>query len=331
MTQYALRLANDADTAARVRMGDSIPFLSAAGKRGARSGLRNDGGGVVTVNEGTMQVSVSPFSAMVLGGATDTQGSYPFVSDDTVTLTLADGDATQDRTDTIAIVIADDSADGAGSTSAALTVVQGTPGGGVPDLPASALPLRDVTVPATISAGTGGLTSSNLGSDRRTYLPLGITPVSGTTERDGLTPAPGTAVYRADADQVEVWNGTAWGVYAPVSDSGWVTLPNSYGESNWTSWNARARLLNGVVFVEFIAKRAGSAIASGSDTGSGTTQFPAGMRPGTIQYEVCSSGEVGVQMQAVIGTDGGLTIRNRGTASFSTGQFVQFSKSFLPA
>lgn len=209
MAEYALRLTNGTDTAPRVRVGDAVA-LQHNGPLAARSGLRPDGGGVVSAVAGTMQVQVTAFSGWVDGGVSLAQGGYPFVLDATKTLTLTDGDAVLERVDTIAAVVSEDAYDASGDTSAELLVVQGTPGAGAPVLPTSALPLRDVTVPAGLSAGTGGLSSANIGTDRRAYLSTGTVPVSGVTERDALGAQAGQTVYRADAGTLELFDGTEW-------------------------------------------------------------------------------------------------------------------------
>lgn len=222
MPGYALRLNNGVDTAVRVRMGDAMPLLSDGGV-GARSGFRNDGGAEVAVVAGTMGITVSPFTCWVDGGTSAAQGGYPFILDAEAGFTLADGHATLSRTDTVAVRIRDDAFDGSGSTDADLIVVQGTPGAGVPALPATALPVRDVIVPATASAGTGGLSSGNLSTDRRIYLPSGVVRVASAVERDSLVVEAGTVAYRADTDVLQVWNGATWKTYTPDDTTTYAT------------------------------------------------------------------------------------------------------------
>lgn len=203
MGEYATRLTNGADVATRVRATDALGQSGNTPVR-ARPGVRNDGGGVVSVINGTMQVQVTPFSAWVDAGSVGQVG-FPFVLDATQTLTLDDGHASLDRVDTIAVV-----ADAATPTAATLQVVTGTPGAGAPTLPTHAVPLRDVNVPAGLSTGSGGLASGNLSTDRRGYLANAIIRVSGVTERDALTPQKGWAVFRADTSKVEVYDGSSW-------------------------------------------------------------------------------------------------------------------------
>lgn len=181
MTAYALRLENATDTAARVRVGDLLG-LSPAGPLTTASGVRPAATAAdVAVDDGTMTVTVQPFMGWVQGGVSVTQGGYPFVCDDEVALVISNGHATLTRVDVIAAVVHDDPFDGSGLVDAGVVVIEGTPGAGVPALPDNCLPLRNISVHATASAGTGGLTGANLSTDRRTYL-AGLAGV--TTDAD---------------------------------------------------------------------------------------------------------------------------------------------------
>lgn len=216
MTVYALRLENGTDTAARARMADLLG-LAPSGNLSARGGVRpGPTAGVVAVTAGTMQVTVQPFVAFVDGGVSDAQGGYPFVSDSVVTLTLANGHGTLSRTDVIAAVVRDSGFDSSGVLEAAVEVVQGTPGAGVPALPTNCVPLRNVVVPAGASLGSGGLSSGALSTDRRTWLAGlgGVISVASQTERDALPAIPGTVVYRKDTDVLQVLRAAGWTTYA---------------------------------------------------------------------------------------------------------------------
>lgn len=218
MTAYAGRLANAADTAPRVRQIDTLG-LAPAGSLQAREGLRPDGGGVVTVVAGTMDVSVSAFSGWVDGDASAAQGGYPFVNDSARVLTLANGHASLARVDLIVARVRDTTFDASGFTDADVVVIAGTPGSGVPAVPAGCMPLREVNVPAGLSAGTGGLSAGNLGSDRRRWTSAlgGILPVVDQSDRDGLTPYEGMTVWRQDTDLLQVHTGAAWVDYTPAN------------------------------------------------------------------------------------------------------------------
>lgn len=309
MTLYALRLQNGTDTAPRARMGDALG-LQHKGALQARTGLRRDGGGVVSVVAGSMQVQVTPFMAWVDGSASDTQAGYPVVSDATATLTVDDGAASLARVDTIAVVVKDNAFDGSGSTSADLVVVKGTPGAGAPALPGSAVALRDVNVPAGLSAGSGGLSSANLGTDRRAYLTAlgGILPVTGATERDALGALAGQAVFRLDTATVEVHNGLTWKQLRYTATNTWHTV-GAAGEPAFTNgWanNSAADaptgfLLDSEGFVHL------QGVVAGGTLGSTVFTLPAGYRPAAT-VNLAGTGNGGAAVQVRITSMGAVTI-----------------------
>lgn len=211
MTGYAIGLQNGTDTAPRVRGGAAaLRFPNGAVR--ARGGLRPDGGGAVTVSAGTMNVNVAPLSGWV-DTALPGQGGFPFVLDASVALAIDPGDASLVRIDVIAVVVRETAFDSGGVTTAAVEVIKGAPGAGAPALPAASIPLRNISVHAGASTGSGGLTNANLSTDRRQWSVAagGILPVASATERDALTPVEGMAVYRQDTDKVEVWRSTGGG------------------------------------------------------------------------------------------------------------------------
>ncbi len=178
MTAYAIQLENGTDTAARMRVAHLLTLAPGDDPLTADGGLRPDGGGGVSVNDGTLTVDVEPFIALVPGGVSLVQGGYTFVSDDTETLTVDAGHATLTRVDTVVARVRENALDASGFTDAAVVLIKGTAGAGAPTLPTNSIPLRNINVHATASVGTGGLTSSNLGTDRRTY----VRPISGANE-----------------------------------------------------------------------------------------------------------------------------------------------------
>jgi len=232
MTVYATRLVNGTDTRERMRRADAL-HMFASGPGMARGGLRPDGGGAVTVNAGTMTVNVSAFTAWVDGGVSDLQGGYTFVSDATEVLTVAAGHASLSRTDVVIAEVRDTTHDASGSTDARVRILQGTAGAGVPALPTNAVALRDITVPAGLSVGTGGLAAGNLSTDRRTYTTGlgGVLTVASQAERDALPQTAGTAVYRTDTDALEVRRASGWDEVAASIATGTSSAdPNiSYG------------------------------------------------------------------------------------------------------
>lgn len=213
MTDYALRLANGQDTAARVRAGDALslhPSATLSTVRARGGILPGKGYAVVSVVLGQMQVQVTPFTCWVDASPAGQVG-YPFVNDATKTLTIDPGDATQVRVDTVAVVVKENAFDGSGATSAVLTVVKGTPGAGAPAMPTSAcIPLRDINVPAGASTGTGGLSSGDLSTDRRVWTTSagGMLLVTSTTRP--ANPQTSAQIYEADTLRSYEYAGSAW-------------------------------------------------------------------------------------------------------------------------
>jgi hypothetical protein len=286
MAEYALRLANAQDTAARVRKGDGLG-LQHAGNTNTRSGLRPDGGGVVSVVAGTMGVQVTPFRAWVDGGTSDAQGGYPFILDATKTLTLSDGHATLSRTDTIAVVVHEDAFDGSGLTDATVVVVAGTPGSGAPALPATAVPLRDVIVPAGLSTGTGGLASGNLSTDRRAYLAGtgGVVTVTGATQRAALGALAGQTVYRQDTGLYEFYDGTTWDTYMKVVTPAYLHMYHAAGTT-------RAVSADTAVTMDTIGNASGGAVG-----GATFTLGPAGLYSVSFAAKANGASGGGVSMR----------------------------------
>jgi hypothetical protein len=283
VTAYALRLENNTDTAVRNRMADLLGLQPGSGPLTARGGVRPDGGGVVAVQAGTMNVTVTAFGAFVPGGVSAAQGGYVFVSDATVTLPLTPGHATLARIDTIAARVRDNAYDGSGAIMADVLVVQGTPASSpvAPTLPTNSVPLRDVTVQAGLSTGNGGLQNSNLSTDRRRFLTSagGVVPVASQSERDGLAAYDGLVVYRKDTDKLESYNGSVWSPYMlQPSDSGWLPLASTYtaGWGDYAGYQpGQYRKVGEWVYLRGLLLRSGSTAAGGSTV----LTMPAGNRP----------------------------------------------------
>lgn len=339
MTGYALRLESSTDTAPRVRAGDALGRLPNGTVRG-RGGLRNDGGGVVSVVGGTMSVSVSPLSCWVDADEAGQVG-FLFVSDDTEVLAVSPGHASLDRTDVVAVVVREDLYDGSGSTTATLEVVEGTPGAGTPALPYAAVPLRNITVPANTSVGTGGLTAGNLSTDRRVFTVAdgGVLPVASATERDALTsPQAGWTVYREDGT-LQVYDGAAWSTFIPYDANAVQRVVKSADESLTSTTTMqdddelRFTVEAGESYVFDLAVLLSHASSSGVDAKVGFT-FPsgsmlfmaAGMDPsatsgydnqgkwaGQNQTQTSGGSTVTVGVAAQIGSTDGTTVLIKGS------------------
>ncbi|MGH3501577.1 MAG: hypothetical protein ACRDQA_11925, partial [Nocardioidaceae bacterium] len=180
---------------------------------------------------GTMDVTVTPFRAIVQGTKNLAQGTYPVVMDANQTLTLPNGGAT-DVTYTIVVRIRDNVYDGSGEQDTTLYALAGSE-----SVDGVTLPLREVTVPAGTSAGSGGLDNSNLGADLRTYTAAlgGTIPVTGRTSRDNLSASAraGLQVFRMDTLNNEQFDGSNWSV---ISGPTRALVCNTY--AHWPAINA---------------------------------------------------------------------------------------------
>lgn len=291
MAEYAIRLANGLDTAARMRMGDALG-LSPGGATLAKQGFRDDGGGVVSITNGTMTATVQPFSAWIDGSTSNTQGGYPFICDAAKNLTVTDGHASLARVDTVVAQVRDTAFDGSGFTDARVYIVTGSPGGGAPAVPASAIPLRDINVPAGASAGAGGLTAANLGADRRVFTTGlgGVLTVASQTERDALSPRNGNLVYRADTDGLQVKASGGWRDLPHQSASPVNVLSSLTASAGWTLTSAEYVKFGPMVALYVIATRTGvdmGPLSSGGNLSPDVAVFtgvPAAIRPtGTVE------------------------------------------------
>jgi hypothetical protein len=292
---YALRLQNSTDTAARTRIADLLGLNRGTDSLRARSGVR-PGGGAVTVNAGTMDVVVAPLVAFIQGGVSAAQGGYPVVSDANVTLTVTAGHASLARIDTVIVEVRDNAYDGSGSVDARVRIVDGTPSGSpvAPALPTNAIALRNISVPAGTSVGTGGLTSGNLSTDRRQLLTSlgGIIPVAAQSERDGLTPYQGLAVYRMDTNRVEAYDGATWRPVSANEVGAWRIFGANNTWTNPLSYQTIPDATDRTALTTTLVKTSASTVlAVQMDTcllfASGTTQvLYAGLKINGTNYDV---------------------------------------------
>lgn len=119
----------------------------------ARGGVVINGNSMLDVTQSSpaaMSVVVGKGMCFVRGTENQSQGVYACISDAPVTLTITAADPSLARTDLVVARVRD--AFYSGVTNAwALEVVTGTPGGGVPALPASSLELGRVSVGAGVT------------------------------------------------------------------------------------------------------------------------------------------------------------------------------------
>ncbi|MBY8878076.1 hypothetical protein [Actinacidiphila acidipaludis] len=159
-----------------------------------------------------MTVTVFPGRAVVQGS--ELQGAYPVALTEQVSLTVPDGDP-QPRIDLIVLRVYDNLFDSKGLYEASVELIGGAAGPlpQPPPLPAGALALYQITVPAGASAGTKPIQWETALSGQRTATVAvgGILPVTSDT-----TPGAYPGQYRDAGGSLQRWDGTAWQPYPPV-------------------------------------------------------------------------------------------------------------------
>ncbi|MCZ9347887.1 hypothetical protein NGM37_60430 [Streptomyces sp. TRM76130] len=193
-------------------LGAVTPVSGLAGRSGLIPGSP-DGKSLISAfyvfsSTAGMTATIAPGRAVVQGS--ETAGAYPVVLTDYTSVTFADGDANNDRTDLVVLRIYDAQADNSGRTEAVLEVVQGPTDGSraLPQIPDSSLPLASVLVRAGASAGGGGIDWATAVDDLRTATVGvgGILPLYGNTAEAGAYPGQ----YRDVSSSLQRWNGDAW-------------------------------------------------------------------------------------------------------------------------
>lgn len=181
---------------------------------------------------GTMQATVSPFQGITPGTSTTTQGAYPLTLSASKTITFDNGGSVT-RNDRVVAAVKENLFDSSGLNEADIYIVKGdTTTGALNNMPASAIELWRVAVPASASAGSGGLNIAAIRSDQRPWTTAvgGILPVPTAAIRDALpTPFEGQTTWQMDTDWVLGYTGSAWRVlYMPpvASTSDLTSIPS---------------------------------------------------------------------------------------------------------
>ncbi|MGW2016046.1 hypothetical protein [Streptomyces sp. NPDC001927] len=169
-----------------------------------------------------MSATVSEGRAVIQGEIS--QGVYPVTLPASETVTFAPGNPQYGRIDLVVLRVYDRLYEGQ-RNEAVIEVIQGVPEQAPKAMPVPprSLPLYEVTVPAGVSAGNGGIPWSTALKDLRTPVVAvgGILPVEGPV-------APGThpGQYQDTADgQFQRWDGGKWVAY-PAAVGG--IVPNSF-------------------------------------------------------------------------------------------------------
>jgi len=265
----------------------------------SRDGVIAGGNPLAATGVGTMQVQIGTGRAIVQG--TTAQGAYPVAVTSPETLTLADGHAQFNRIDSVVLRVRDGLYDTSEQTTVTVEIVQGpaTATPTAPTIPAGALRLWDITVPAGASAGTGGITWNSALADRRRYTAAygGIIPRGWGLSFAGAYPGQ----YRDNGTGLDRWDGTTW---QPLEPSvGWtaVTLASGFSNNGNAQGIVRYRRIT-IAGVPFLQLRGGVSWAtSGSIPNSGNllaSVLPAGYRPAALTSLPIAAGGVDIKLDA---------------------------------
>jgi hypothetical protein len=175
---------------------------------GARQGVR-PGGNQLQVSLAGSTITVQPGVACVDPALNTPQGPYWVAIPAAETHTLTAADATNPRKDIVTLRVYDHDEDASGLRLARTEYTAGTPNPSPaePSVPAGAIRLATIDVPA--SPGAAVVTNNALSA----VAAGGILPVASATVRDALTsPYASLAVWRTDTtpDRLEVYDGTRW-------------------------------------------------------------------------------------------------------------------------
>jgi hypothetical protein len=281
------------------------------GELTSRDGVIAGGSPLMATGTGAMQVQIGTGRALVQG--TTAQGAYPVAVTAPETLTVADGDAQNPRVDSVVLHVYDGLFDNSGTTPAvALELIKGAPAPTPtePTVPSACLRLWSITVPAGVSAGTGGITWTSALADRRRYTASygGIIPRGWGTNFAGAY----DGQYRDVDGVLERWNASTsmWVTYRPPLAIDAVTTGFTVA-SGYTLNNYSARRTGGIATITLEVVRKGTQLDVPAaeniapDETIGTV--PAGWRP-FADVELSASDGFG-QGAARLNTAGLLTLR----------------------
>ncbi|MEU7070951.1 hypothetical protein AB0B30_21610 [Streptomyces narbonensis] len=187
--------------------------------------------GFWTFGASAMTATVSEGRAVIQGEIS--QGVYPVTLPSSVDVTFDPGDAQYGRIDLIVIRVYDNLYDSSNRNEAKVEIIKGVPAQAPqpPAVPPRSLVLYEVTVPATVSAGNGGIPWATALNDLRTPVVAlgGILPVEGQVHGGAY---PGQ--YQDSGGSLQRWDGSAWVPYPSalggIAPSGMVTTASYTGQ-----------------------------------------------------------------------------------------------------
>ncbi|MFF4607976.1 hypothetical protein ACFY12_35215 [Streptomyces sp. NPDC001339] len=209
MTVRAAWLTNRGDAAGGQTRNDSrmtpLGTMAPAAELTTQHGVIPGGNPFALTATGAMTANLGTGRAIVQGSTI--QGAYPVAVTADETLTFADGDPDNPRTDLVVLRVYDAAHDASGQVRATVEIIPGTPAAAPvpPPLPAGALALYRVEVAARVSAGSGGLDFPAATTDVRLY----------TVAVGGIIPQANAAgayrgQYRDNGSEPERFDGRTW-------------------------------------------------------------------------------------------------------------------------
>ncbi|NML50532.1 hypothetical protein HHL19_12765 [Streptomyces sp. R302] len=276
---------------------------------------------VTGTGPGTMTASVAPGRALIQ--STEAAGAYPVSLDTALTITFADGNASNPRFDLVVLRIYDGAVDGGAETKGAIEIIQGAAAATpvVPTVPAAAIALAQVRVPAGASAGTGGIDWGTAITDRRT----GTVAVGGILVGAPTAPGAYPGQFRDGGRGIERWNGTSWMPteerhYVSVTKSGTYGLSaNQYTSVVWNSAPARtdAIMWSSAQSTRLVAPVAGLYVVYTSQT------WPSGAANCRTRVRINGDDSNVIQMSVVASSTGSMGDSNALPLVMAAGDYVE--------
>lgn len=200
--------------------------------------LINNGGAIgtglsvaQTTPSASMAVTISEGSGYIEDNISTLQGTYTFVNDASVTVSLDPSNATNPRIDRIVARIYDATISGT-ENLVAFERVTGTPASSpaAPALPASSIELARVTVPAgAVSVTNANISTANRASARIRSALVETIPTGVSTSRPG-SPYIGQMIYETDTKAVAVYDGAS--VWRTIRTGDGVPYATASGRGN---------------------------------------------------------------------------------------------------
>jgi hypothetical protein len=212
-------------------------FIQNAGALQVRGGLMPSPNAAALATVSAMVASVAAFKCVIPNSVSSALGPYVLVSDATVNITFADGEASVARIDRIIARAYDNTNDGSGDTKGDVYYLKGQASGAATAAPSNSIILYEVTVPAGTSAGTGGINFSTATTDRRFYTSTagGIIPIANNTDMAAISfPYNGMTIYRTDLGALYCYDSVSFRPRSQISvaTSGSLSAINNPAQGN---------------------------------------------------------------------------------------------------